>query len=55
MTLVSTHRGVSIRDIVENTGFKLMVPDTVPMTVEPSTEELRLLRQEIDPNRIVIG
>jgi glutaconate CoA-transferase subunit B len=55
MTLVSTHPGVSIKDIVENTGFKLMVPDTVPMTVEPSTEELRLLREEIDPNRIVIG
>ena len=55
MTLVSTHPGVSIRDIVDNTGFKLIVPDTVPMTGEPSTEELRLLREEIDPNRIVIG
>ena len=55
MTLVSTHPGVSVRDIVDNTGFKLIVPDTVPMTVSPSTEELRLLREEIDPNRIVIG
>ena len=55
MTLVSTHPGVSIKDIVDNTGFKLIVPDIVPMTIEPSAEELRLLREELDPNRIVIG
>ena len=55
MTLVSTHPGVSVKDIVDNTGFKLIVPSIVPMTGEPSAEELRLLREEIDPNRIVIG
>jgi glutaconate CoA-transferase subunit B len=55
MTLVSTHPGVSIKDIIDNTGFKLIIPDIVPMTDEPSTEELRLLREELDPNRIVIG
>ena len=55
MTLVSTHPGVSIKDIVDNTGFKLIVPDIVPMTGEPTDEELRLLREELDPNRIVIG
>jgi glutaconate CoA-transferase, subunit B len=55
MTLVSTHPGVSVKDIIDNTGFKLIVPDIVPMTGEPSTEELLLLREELDPNRIVIG
>jgi glutaconate CoA-transferase subunit B len=55
MTLVSTHPGVSIKDVIDNTGFKLIIPDIVPMTSEPSTKELRLLREELDPNRIVIG
>jgi glutaconate CoA-transferase subunit B len=55
MTLISTHPGVSIEDIVENTGFKLIVHDTVPMTEEPSAEELHILREELDPNKIVIG
>jgi glutaconate CoA-transferase subunit B len=55
MTLITTHRGVSVTDIVNNTGFKLIIPDEVPTTEEPSSEELRLLREEIDPNKIVIG
>jgi len=55
MMLVSTHPGVSVKDVVENTGFKLIVPERVPVTGEPSGEELRLLREELDPNKIVIG
>jgi glutaconate CoA-transferase subunit B len=55
MMLVSTHPGVSVKDVVDNTGFKLIVPERVPVTGEPSSEELRLLREELDPNKIVIG
>jgi len=55
MMLVSTHPGVSVKDVVDNTGFKLIVPERVPVTGEPSGEELRLLREELDPNKIVIG
>jgi len=55
MTLVSTHPGVSVNDVVDNTGFKLIIPDNVPMTNMPSGEELRLLREELDPNKIVIS
>ena len=55
MTLVSTHPGVTVKDVVDNTGFKLIIPDVVPTTDMPSTEELRLLREELDPNKIVIG
>ncbi len=55
MKLISAHPGVSGKDIVDNTGFKLLVPDHVPVTSEPSVEELRLLREELDPNKIVIG
>jgi glutaconate CoA-transferase subunit B len=55
MMLVSTHPGVEVKEIVENTGFKLIIPDNLPITEEPSDEELRLLREELDPNKIVIG
>jgi glutaconate CoA-transferase subunit B len=55
MTLVSTHPGVSVEDVVTNTGFKLVLPDNVPITVEPSEKELLLLRERLDPNKIVIG
>jgi glutaconate CoA-transferase subunit B len=55
MTLLSTHPGVAVKDVVDNTGFKLVLPDIVPTTDMPSVEELRLLREELDPNRIVIG
>jgi len=55
MMLISTHPGVYVKDIVDNSGFKLIIPELVPTTVEPSVEELRLLREELDPDRIVIG
>jgi len=38
-----------VEDLVENTGFPLQVPDKVPVTPLPTAEELRLLREEIDP------
>ena len=55
MALVSTHPGVSVKDVVDNTGFKLIIPEYVPMTDMPSLQELRLLREKLDPNKIVIG
>jgi hypothetical protein len=45
----SLHPGVSVETVVENTGFALEVPDDVPVTQAPSDEQLRLLREQIDP------
>jgi len=47
--LLSAHPGVSVDDIVASTGFKLEVPGEVAVTPLPSEEELRLLREVIDP------
>lgn len=55
MTLVSTHPGVTVEEVVGNTGFELVIPKAVPTTDPPTVEELRLLREEIDPTGIVIG
>lgn len=52
MRLASVHPGVSVATVVENTGFELVIPAQVPETRLPTAEELRLLREEIDPNGI---
>lgn len=52
--LVSIHPGIRAADVVENTGFPLRVPEHVPETPPPTAEELRLLRDEIDPNRVYL-
>ena len=49
MRLRSVHPGSSVDEIREHTSFPLVVPDPVPATREPSDEELRLLRERIDP------
>jgi acyl CoA:acetate/3-ketoacid CoA transferase beta subunit len=49
MRLTSYHPGVSIDQIRKKTGFELLVAPDVYETPPPSAEEIRLLRQEIDP------
>ena len=49
MRLVSVHPGVTVEQVVAATGFALDVPDRVPSTREPTAEELRLIREVLDP------
>lgn len=51
MRLRSVHPGVSVAEVREATGFDLVIPDPVPTTREPTDEELRLIRDLIDPGR----
>lgn len=50
MRLASLHPGVPVEQVLEKTGFELAVPDAVPETRTPTGEELRLLRERIDPS-----
>lgn len=55
--LLSVHPGVSVEEIVEATGFELALPDgigpaDVPVTRQPSTEELLVIREVLDPKGI---
>ncbi|MER5184463.1 CoA-transferase [Streptomyces sp. NPDC002896] len=50
MRLRSLHPGVTVKQVREATGFALTIPDDVPYTREPTPEELRLIREVIDPN-----
>jgi acyl CoA:acetate/3-ketoacid CoA transferase beta subunit len=49
MRLVSLHPGVSVDEVVEATGFELVVPSDVPESRAPSDEELRIIRDVLDP------
>jgi hypothetical protein len=40
---------VTVDDVVENTGFPLVVPDDVPVTRAPTDEDLLLIRDLLDP------
>lgn len=54
MRLKATHPGVTVEEVVSNTGFELIVPQEVGQNAPPSDEELRLLREEIDPEKLYI-
>jgi acyl CoA:acetate/3-ketoacid CoA transferase beta subunit len=49
MRLASCHPGVSPDDVVRATGFPLVLPSRVETTRAPTPDELRLLREVIDP------
>jgi glutaconate CoA-transferase subunit B len=49
MTLTSLHPGVTMDEIRENTGWEMKVAADVKETTPPTDEELRLIREELDP------
>ncbi|MCU1617898.1 MAG: CoA-transferase [Frankiales bacterium] len=49
MRLASVHPGVTVEEVVENTGFELVVEGEVPETPVPVEEKLRLIRV-LDPH-----
>ena len=55
MRLISVHPGVSVEEVLESTGFELLVHEEVAETESPTREELDLLRNEVDSAGIVIG
>jgi acyl CoA:acetate/3-ketoacid CoA transferase beta subunit len=50
MRLASVHPGATVADVVAQTGFELGIEEEVPETRHPTAEELRLIREVIDPN-----
>lgn len=55
MMIESVHPGVDLEKIRQATGFKLIEPDFIKETPPPSEPELRILRGEVDPLRLIIG
>jgi len=49
MEVESLHPGVTTEDLRENTGWEMRIPMDVEQTAPPTTEELKLIREELDP------
>lgn len=50
MRLRSLHPGVDLDQVVEATGFELVIDDTLTESRLPTDDELRLIREVLDPN-----
>lgn len=49
MRLRALNPGVEVDEVVANTGFELVVPEHVERNAPPTPEELRVLREVVDP------
>ncbi|MFA9490589.1 MAG: CoA-transferase subunit beta [Anaerolineales bacterium] len=54
MMLLSTQPGVEVEEVLENTGFDLEISDKVEKNEPPTAEELRILREEVDKEKLYI-
>lgn len=54
MMLLATQPGVSVEEVIAETGFELLLAETVAENPPPTPEELRILREEVDKDRFYI-
>lgn len=54
MILLATQPGVSVAEIVENTGFNLQLAEDIQENPPPTEEELTILRTEVDKEHYYI-
>lgn len=54
MKLLSLQPGAEVDQVLENTGFELLLGDEITQNPAPTEEELRILREEVDKNRFYI-
>jgi len=55
MMLMSIHPGNTLDDVVGTMGFAPIVPPQVPFTEPPTKDQVRLIREVIDPQRMYMG
>lgn len=55
MQVEKMHPGVTREQIAENTGFELLWSPDLSVSEAPTEEELRILREKVDPYRYFIG
>jgi glutaconate CoA-transferase subunit B len=55
MRLISIHPGNTLEDVTSTMDFQPGIPETVAFTEPPSPEQLRLIREEIDPDQMYVG
>jgi acyl CoA:acetate/3-ketoacid CoA transferase beta subunit len=52
MTLRTLHPGVTVDDVKANMGWEPRIAEDLGVTEAPSAEELRLIREELDPGGV---
>jgi glutaconate CoA-transferase subunit B len=55
MRVESLHEGSTLDQVQANCGFPLLKAKEIVKTPPPSKEELAILRNQVDPNRYIIG
>lgn len=55
MRIISINQGYLEKDVLDNCGFELLKAPKITETAPPTDEELRILRDEVDPLKLVIG
>jgi glutaconate CoA-transferase subunit B len=55
MEILSLHPGVHLDQVRRATGFDLAPREPLTTTAPPTADELRILRDEVDPHRYIIG
>jgi glutaconate CoA-transferase subunit B len=54
MVLSEMHPGVSLDTIKENIGWEVRVSDSLKVTTAPTEEKLRIIREDLDPQKIYL-
>jgi len=54
MMLTSLHPGCTLEQVQNNTGWDIRVSSDLRTTDEPTREELRIIREELDPKHLYI-
>ena len=55
LKLISLHPDVTVEEVKDNSGFDIIIPDNIDVSYVPTSEDLRILREEIDPAGMVLG
>ena len=55
MEVLSLHPGVKMSHVQEATEFDITAREPLELTAPPTDHELRVLREDVDPHRYVIG
>jgi glutaconate CoA-transferase subunit B len=54
VVLTALYPAVNIEEVKQGVGWELKVSDSLEMVAEPEEEELRIIREELDPKGIHI-
>jgi glutaconate CoA-transferase subunit B len=55
LILTALHPGVTVEEVQANTGWALKAAAELRRTEPPGAEELRILREELDPEKIYLS